>query len=283
MRIAVASGKGGTGKSTVSANLAQSLSETQPVVLVDCDVEEPNLHLFFPSEDDRYPVTVDNPVVDGELCDGCGDCGRFCRYGAITVINGKHSFLPGLCHSCNGCAVVCPPKAITMVPREVGVVRVQEPSPTLILISGVLNGGEVQAPPVINSAKKRAEREALVIYDASPGIACPVIETLEGSDFCLLVTESTPFGLHDLELATGVTEEMGIPAGVVINRSDGRDELINDFCAQRGLPVLMTIPFDRHIAAVQNIGGLMALEISGWDVEFLKLYTDIVTMMEACE
>ncbi len=283
MRIAVASGKGGTGKSTVSANLAQALSETQPVVLVDCDVEEPNLHLFFPSQNTQHPVTVDNPVIDTGLCNGCGDCGRFCRYGALTVIKGKHSFFPELCHSCNGCAVVCPQKAITMAPREVGVVRIQEPSPTLTLISGVLNEGEVQAPPVINSAKRRAEKEALVIYDSSPGIACPVIETLEGSDFCILVTESTPFGLHDLELAAGVAEEMGMPAGVVINRSDGKDGLINEYCKQFGLPVLMTIPFDRHIASVQNVGGLMALEISGWDVKFLKLFTDIVTILEGCE
>lgn len=281
MRIAVASGKGGTGKSTVAANLAQAISETQPVVLVDCDVEEPDLHLFFPSENNQCDICVDNPVIDEDVCDSCGLCGRFCRYGALTVINGRHNFFAELCHSCTGCAVVCPKNAITMVPRPVGVVRVQDPSPTLRLISGVLNEGEVQAPPVISGAKARARGEALVIYDSSPGIACPVIETLEGSDFCVLVTESTPFGLHDLELAYGVTEKMGIPSGVVINRSDGGDEEICDFCAEKAVPILMTIPFDRHIAAIQNIGGLITLEIPGWDRRFIELFSRIMRMTEA--
>ncbi len=281
MRLAIASGKGGTGKSTVCANLAQSLSETQPVVVVDCDVEEPNLHLFFPSDCDETGVTVGNPKVDKSLCKGCGDCGRFCRYGALTVVKGDHTFFPELCHSCNGCAIVCPQGAISMIPRKVGVVRSHEHSPTLRLISGVLNEGEVQAPPVIHKAKGMADGNALAIYDAPPGIACPVIETMKGADYCMLVTESTPFGLHDLELAAGVAQEMGIPAGVVINRSDGSDDEINDFCASKGLPVLMTIPFDRRIASVQNIGGLISLEIPGWDNRFLGLFRKILDSMEA--
>ncbi len=280
MRLAIASGKGGTGKSTVCANLAQSLSETQPVVVVDCDVEEPNLHLFFPAECDEIEVTVANPVVDMSLCQGCGDCGRFCRYGALTVMKGSHTFFPELCHSCNGCAIVCPNDAISMAPRRVGAVRSHRHSPTLTLISGILDEGEVQAPPVIHKAKEMANGTTLTLYDAPPGIACPVIETMEGADYCLLVTESTPFGLHDLELAAGVAEEMGIPAGVLINRSDGHDEEINDFCASRGLPVLMTIPFDRRIASVQNIGGLISLEIPGWDKRFIGLFRSIIHSME---
>ncbi len=150
------------------------------------------------------------------------------------------------------------------------------PLPALTLISGVLNEGEVQAPTVIKAAKMLAEGHPLILYDASPGIACPVIETLEGSDVCVLVTESTPFGLHDLRLAAEVAERVGIGAGVVINRSDGQDEATLGFCRERGLPILMTIPFSREIAAVQNRGGLICRDLPGWEERFADLFAEIV-------
>ena len=182
---------------------------------------------------------------------------------------------PHLCHSCGGCTLVCPQGAVREVPRTIGRIACSRPLSRLVLISGVLNEGEVQAPAVIRAAKARAEGHPLVIYDASPGIACPVIETLEGSDFCLLVTESTPFGLHDLRLAAEVAEEVGIPAGVVINRSDGEDAATVAFCRERGLPVLMTIPFSREIAAVQNRGGLIAALLPGWEERFIDLFAGV--------
>ncbi|WP_292490087.1 ATP-binding protein [Methanoculleus sp. 10] len=275
MKIAIASGKGGTGKSTVAANLAWALARSRDVALVDCDVEEPNLHLFFPAATTDVPVTTPVPVIDPARCTLCGECGKFCRFGALAVVKDCVLTFPHLCHSCGGCTLVCPQGAVREVPRTIGRIACSRPLSRLVLISGVLNEGEVQAPAVIRAAKARAEGHPLVIYDASPGIACPVIETLEGSDFCLLVTESTPFGLHDLRLAAEVAEEVGIPAGVVINRSDGEDAATVAFCRERGLPVLMTIPFSREIAAVQNRGGLIAALLPGWEERFVDLFAGV--------
>jgi MinD superfamily P-loop ATPase len=275
MKIVVASGKGGTGKSTVTANLAYSLSLTRDVAIVDCDVEEPNLHLFFPSASVEVPVTVTNPEIDKSRCTLCGECGRFCRYGALSVLSDAVLTFPNLCHSCGGCALICPQGAIREVRRPIGTVRCSHPLPALTLISGFLHEGEVQAPQVIRMAKLLAEGHPLILYDSSPGIACPVIETMEGSDVCILVTESTPFGLHDLRLATEVARRLDIPAGVVINRSDGKDEAITEFCREQGLPILMTIPFDREIAAVQNTGGLISRDLPGWAVRFTDLFAKV--------
>jgi len=276
MEIAIASGKGGTGKSTVAANLAWTLARSREVALVDCDVEEPNLHLFFPGFAVDVPVTTPVPETDPARCTFCGECGKFCRFGALSVLKDRILLFPELCHSCGGCTLVCPQGAIQEIPRVVGRVACSCPLPHLTLVSGVLNEGEVQAPAVIRAAKMLAEGHPLTLYDASPGIACPVIETLEGSDACVLVTESTPFGLHDLRLAAGVAETLGIPAGVVINRSDGQDEETLEFCRERGLPILMTIPFSREIAAVQNRGGLIAALLPGWEKRFADLFDAIV-------
>ena len=276
MKITIASGKGGTGKSTVAANLAYTLARSREVVLVDCDVEEPNLHLFFPAPAVDVPVTTPVPEIDPARCTFCGECGKFCRFGALSVLKDRVLIFPELCHSCGGCVLVCPQGAVREVPRTVGRVACSRPLPRLTLISGVLNEGEVQAPAVIRAAKVLAEGHPLTLYDASPGIACPVIETLEGSDVCVLVTESTPFGLHDLRLAAEVAERVGIPAGVVINRSDGEDAATVAFCRERGLPILMTIPFSREIAAVQNRGGLISRDLPGWEEQFTDLFDEIV-------
>ena len=272
MRIAIASGKGGTGKSTVAANLAWALARSRDVALVDCDVEEPNLHLFFPAPATDVPVTTPVPEIDAGRCTLCGECGRFCRFGALAVVKDSVLTFPHLCHSCGGCTLVCPQGAIREVPRIVGRVACSRPPPRLTLVSGVLDEGEVQAPAVIRAAKARAEGHPLTIYDTSPGTSCPVIETLEGSDFCLLVTESTPLGLHDLRLAVEVAETLGISAGVVINRSDGQDEATVAFCREHGLSILMTIPFSREIAAVQNRGGLVSRDLPGWEERFVGLF-----------
>ena len=278
MKIVVLSGKGGTGKSTVTANLAHAISMERPIVAVDCDVEEPNLHLFFSGPTESEDVQVLVPAIDSSKCTLCGDCARFCRYGALVMGIDRPMFYPEMCHSCGGCTLVCPENAIREVGRTIGRVDVRKVSSTLCLITGVLQEGEVQAPPVISQAKKKSEGSPLVLFDSSPGIACPVIETLDGADLAILVTESTPFGLHDMKLAAGVALEMGVKSGVVINRSDGQDESIKEFCNQAGLPILMTIPFDRNIASIQNQGGLICKEIDYWQQQFIGLYEQLLQM-----
>lgn len=271
MKIAIASGKGGTGKTMVAANLAYAVSLTREVTLVDCDVEEPNLHLFFPAPASATDVTVVVPVIDECVCDHCGLCADSCQFGAITVLRDRILFFPELCHSCGGCTLACPKGAIREEPARIGQITVAHPTPRMKLITGILDEGKPQATPIIRAVKEMAKNDDLVIYDAAPGTACAVIETIDGSDACILVTESTPFGLHDLRLAAEVTDGMGIPSGVVINRSDGNDEKTLEFCALHELPVLMTIPFDRRIAAVQNRGDLICRTDPVWQERFFDL------------
>ena len=278
MKVVVASGKGGTGKTTVAANLAYTLARTRELVAVDCDVDGPNLHLFFPSSACTIPVRVPVPAVDQARCTLCGECGRFCRFGALSVLPTGVLLMPELCHSCMGCQVVCPEEAIQAEFRTIGSIRCAQPSPLLTLLGGALNEGEVQAPAVIKQVKYLAEGADLIFYDAPPGIGCNVIETVKGADRCLLVTESTPFGAHDLALAAEMVAEQAIPAGVVINRSDGEDAELRETCRELGLPVLMTIPFDREIATIQNRGGLLAHDHPAWQERFGALFDDIVAM-----
>jgi MinD superfamily P-loop ATPase len=271
MKIVVASGKGGTGKSTVAANLGASLSGEREVVLADCDVEEPNLHLFFAAEQVSTEVSVPVPRFDLEKCIFCRKCGEFCRYGAITIVRDQITFFDNLCHSCGGCQLVCPADAITEVPRTIGTVRDAIVRPGLRLVTGVLNEGEANGIPVIRAVKETVSDSPFVIYDASPGTACPVIETVEGADYVILVTESTPFGLHDLALAAEVVRKLKIPAGVVINRSDGEDGETETFCRDHDLPILLKIPFDREIAAAQNRGELFTDTSPDWREQFILL------------
>jgi MinD superfamily P-loop ATPase len=273
MKLAVASGKGGTGKTMVAANLAFTLAMTCDVTLVDCDVEEPNIHLFFPAPATIRDVAVPVPVIDETACDRCGRCGEFCQYGAITVLRDRILFFPELCHSCGGCMLVCPKGAVREEPNRVGTLHFAEPEPGLHLISGFLDTGSPHAVPVIKAAKNAARGGALTIYDTAPGTSCPVVETLEGCDACILVTESTPFGMHDLELAVDVADRLGVPAGIVINRSDGEDQATLNYCMDHDLNVLLTIPFDRDIAAIQSRGDLLCRIRPEWQKVFADLYT----------
>jgi len=272
MKLAVASGKGGTGKSMVAANLAFTLACTGQVTLVDCDVEEPNLHLFFPAPATIRDVTVLVPVVDESICDHCGKCGEFCQYGAITVLRDRVLFFPELCHSCGGCALVCPKKAIREGSKRIGTLSTSSPLQGLKLISGTLDTGNPLAVPVIREAKKEASHDPLVILDTAPGTSCPVVEALDGCDACILVTESTPFGLHDLELAADVAARLGIPAGIIINRSDGDDKETLRFCTDHDLEVMMTIPFSREFAAIQSRGDLLCRVRPEWQKDFYALF-----------
>jgi len=272
MKLAVASGKGGTGKSMVAANLAYTLSQTESVTLIDCDVEEPNLHLFFPASVTTTDVTVPVPVVDETACQHCGVCEDFCQFGAMTVLSNRVLFFPELCHSCGGCTLVCPRDAISEVPKRIGTTSISTPLPRMKLISGMLDIGDPHAVPIIRAAKKLAADDPTIICDTAPGTSCPVIETLDGCDACILVTESTPFGLHDLRLAVDVAGRLGIPVGVVINRSDGKDQATLEFCTDHDLEVMMTIPFEREIAAIQSRGDLLCRARPEWQKAFTALF-----------
>jgi MinD superfamily P-loop ATPase len=255
MILSVASGKGGTGKTTVSVNLARMLGSDMR--LLDCDVEEPNDHLFLKgSMIKEETITIPIPQVDESLCDGCGECGRFCRYHAIISFGTKPLIFPEMCHGCGGCAKVCPKKAIHEVDKRIGVVETVQAG-NITLIQGRIDVGIAMAPPLIRAVKARLQNGLPAILDAPPGTSCPVIATLRGTDFVVLVTEPTPFGLHDLKLAVDVVRELGMPLGVVVNRVGIGDERVHMFCSQEEIPILLEIPEDRRIAEAYSRGRLI--------------------------
>ncbi len=278
MILAVASGKGGTGKTTVSVNMARSLGAR--VLLLDCDVEEPNVRLFLKGEKTaEETAAIPIPVVDESLCDGCGDCGRFCEYNAIVSFGTTALVFPEMCHGCGGCAKVCPRNAISEIDNRIGVVETFRDG-KITLIQGRLDVGVTMAPPLIRSVKKHIAEDAPAILDAPPGTSCPVITTLGGSDAVVLVTEPTPFGLNDLTLAVQMVGELGIPFGVVVNRAGIGDDRVNAFCADQNIPVLMEIPFDRRIAEVYSRGGLIVDALPEYLGLFRSLYEKAARLSE---
>lgn len=267
MKIAIASGKGGTGKTTVAVSLALSLPQNQ-VQLLDCDVEAPNAHLFLnPTIQGREEVAILRPSVDESRCDLCGRCAEVCQFNAIAVVGEKVLLFPELCHGCGGCKLACPLQAIEEVPHVIGVVdwgSVGE----MAFAYGLLNPGDPMPPPIIRRLKAMAQGEKTVILDVSPGTSCPVVESLRGSDYCLLVTEPTPFGLHDLKLAVEVARELKLLTGVVINRADIGDSGVERYCQEEGLPILMRIPFDRRIAEAYSRGTPLAEAFPDYKLRF---------------
>ncbi len=258
MKIAIASGKGGTGKTTLATNLAVVAAQLgHRVVYVDCDVEEPNGHLFLkPTIERREPVTLLVPHVRADACDRCGRCAQVCQYSALIWLGDKPLVFPELCHSCGGCALVCPQKAIVEVPREIGFVETGHAG-EVRFVRGLLNVGEAKSPPVIRAVRAAAPEDGWQIIDAPPGTSCPVVTTVRDCDFVLLVTEPTPFGLHDLTLAVETVRQIGVHIGVVINRADIGDDRVATYCATEGIPVLLTIPDDRRIAEAYSRGELL--------------------------
>ncbi len=256
LTVSVASGKGGTGKTTVAVNLALAIQDTLPVQFLDCDVEAPNAHFFLkPEIEASAEVTTPVPEVDESLCDYCGTCARVCAYNALAVVKDTVLVFKELCHGCGACSLLCPESAIREVPKRIGVIESGRAG-SIDFHQGRLDIGQAMSPPLIKALKKRRDPGLNIIIDAPPGTSCPAVEAVRGSDFCVLVTEPTPFGLHDLELAAGAAGELGIPAGVLINRA-GRakgEDAVRDFCAKSGIPVLMTIPFDRTIAEAYSRG-----------------------------
>lgn len=256
LTVSVASGKGGTGKTTVAVNLALALRDLRPIQFLDCDVEEPNAHFFLkPRIETSEEVATLVPEIDEARCDHCGTCARVCAYNALAVVKDTVLVFGGLCHGCGACAHLCPQGAIREVPLRVGVIE-RGRAGAIDFLQGRLDVGRAMSPPIIRALKRRLDPARTVIIDAPPGTSCPVVESIRHSDLCLLVTEPTPFGLHDLELAAGEAKALGIPRGVVINRADGGpgDGRIKAFCAEEGIPLLMTIPFDRRIAEAYSRG-----------------------------
>jgi MinD superfamily P-loop ATPase len=272
MIISIASGKGGTGKTTVALNLAISLPDVQ---LIDCDVEEPNLHLFLsPRVHRTLSVSIPVPGVDETLCTYCGKCAEVCRFNALAVVKNQILIFPELCHGCGGCSLLCPERAIREDPRQIGVI--QEGSQNgLSFVQGILNVGEPMPTPIIREEKKLIDRKKTVILDCSPGTSCPVIEGVRGSDFCLLVTEDTPFGLNDLELAVEMVRALGIPLGVFINRADLGDGRVKSYCQKEGVPLLGELPHDRRIAEVYSRGEIVVEKIPEYRELFLSLFQKI--------
>jgi len=268
LKIAVASGKGGTGKTSVAVNLALSLGEVQ---VLDCDVEEPNAHILLnPKVEETSPVEMLVPRILEERCDYCGVCARFCQYNALFVVGETAMVFPELCHSCGGCGIVCPRDAIVEEPRQIGRI-VKGSAGDIDLVWGEVNVGEPLSVPVVSAVKERMRGDRTVILDAPPGTACPVVETAHGTDYCLLVTEPTPFGLHDLQIAVEVMRQLDLPMGVVVNFAGIGDRGVYDFCEEQEIPIVMEIPFDRSIAELYSRGTPFVAAMPEWKKRFISL------------
>jgi MinD superfamily P-loop ATPase len=280
MIISVASGKGGTGKTLVATSLAISLKDRKKVQFLDCDVEEPNAHIFLKpvitgSELVRIPV----PEVDENKCTYCAKCAEVCAYHAIAIFARHVLVFPNLCHGCGACSYLCPENAINELGRGIGVVEWGQ-SDGVEFAHGKLNVGETMPTPVIRRVKTKANRDGIVIIDVSPGASCPVVESIKDSDFCLLVTEPTPFGLNDLILAVETVKELGVPCGVVINRAGVGDNKVEKYCLKEGIPILLTIPLDTEIARLNSRGIALVEGMPRWKKEFAALLGSIREIMD---
>lgn len=261
LKIAISSGKGGTGKTTLSTNLAAYLAKKENVALVDLDVEEPNSGLFFhgePTHEEAIHKMV--PLWDETKCTQCGICAKVCNYHAIIKLGESFIVFPELCHSCYACSELCPGDALPMIPKKLGTLREFSKNKP-VLIESRLDIGEEQAVPAIVRTKKYVDRKysefRFIVFDSPPGTSCPVIEAVKDADFVILVTEPTPFGLHDLKLAVGTMKELRKPFGVVVNRYGIGNEDVMLYCRQQNIPLLSTIPNDRKIAEQYSSGKLL--------------------------
>jgi len=288
MRIAIASGKGGTGKTLLATGLARVLTDSHKasVSLLDCDVEEPNDHLFLAVEVEQVEtVSLPVPRIDAQRCKACGRCAQVCAFHALALVRDKVLFFPQLCHSCGSCVLQCPEHAIAEVARPLGRLEFGRAG-EIAFGQGVLEVGQAMATPLIRGLKERAAEHlpecALTLLDAPPGNACPVVETLRGADYAILVTEPTPFGLHDLQIAVELAgRELGIPIGVVVNRVGLGDRGVEEYCEATDLQVLLRLPFDRRIAEAYACGKLWVDALPEYRAELLALYERVVELKGA--
>lgn len=272
MIISVASGKGGTGKTTVSTNLALSIGYAQ---FIDCDVEEPNGNIFIKAKiKEHEDVSVSIPKIDKEKCNYCGKCSEFCAYNALAVVPSDVLVFPELCHSCGGCELVCPEDAISWNVRIIGRLEHGQ-AKNIDFYHGMLNVGEMQAIPVIKALKRKIDKNMNVIIDVPPGTSCPVIESIAGSDYCILVTEPTPFGFYDLKLAVEVVKHLSIPFGIIINRDGIGDKKVEAYCRNENIPILLKIPEKKKIAHLYSKGIALVSESYEWHEMFGQVFNQI--------
>jgi MinD superfamily P-loop ATPase len=273
MNIAIASGKGGTGKTTIATNLAWVLNESgQKTRYLDCDVEEPNGHLFLkPRIAHTESAVIPVPAIDEAQCDACGECVRFCQYKALVRLGKTVMVFPELCHGCGGCTLICPKKAISERSKDIGIVEIGW-SGTIGFVHGRLNIGEAMSPPLIRAVLTHAMADAINIIDAPPGTSCPVIASIRNADFVVLVTEPTPFGLNDLGLAMDVIHELGVPHGVVINRAETGNTDAQRFCEKRQVKIIAQIPEDRRFAEAYSRGQILSDIFPEYGKKIKELY-----------
>jgi MinD superfamily P-loop ATPase len=274
MNIAIASGKGGTGKTTIAMSLAACFANNGiSIAIIDCDVEEPNVNLFLNAEiESTVTFNVPVPSVDEPCCTGCGDCERICAFNAIVLVKGKPLLFLEMCHSCGGCYHVCPERAIEEIEKPIGVIEAGSRD-GIDYSGGKLTIGEAMSPPLIREVKRCHPDAENRILDSPPGTSCPAVEAMKESDFVVLVTEPTPFGLHDLTLAAGAVRALGIPFGVVINRADIGDESILDEYRKRGYTVIASIPHSREIAEAYSRGDCVSLILKHHRADIEKIAT----------
>ncbi len=276
MIIAVASGKGGTGKTTIAINLALSLENVQ---YLDCDVEEPNAAIFLmPAIHHRRAVTLPVPIIDETKCTQCKKCVELCAYHALLLLGKKVLLFPQLCHGCGGCSYICPEHAITEQQREIGFIE-QGTAGAIDFVQGQLNVGEPMATPIIKQQRRLINAEKVVILDAPPGTSCPVIETVRTADYVILVTEPTPFGLNDLTLAVETMRALKKPFGVVINCSDIGNEDVKAYCNAEHIPVLLELPWNRRIAEGYSRGQPAVTILPDLRQDFQKMYAAILSKL----
>jgi len=273
--ISIASGKGGTGKTMIATSLTLALKEKYSVELLDCDVEEPNDSIFIKPDINRLnPVTIPVPEIDEERCTYCGKCAEVCAYNAIAVIQGNVLVFPELCHGCGACSYLCREDAINEKGKEIGVIE-RGNSDGVVFVQGKLSIGQPMAPPIIREVKKLSGGQEITIIDASPGTSCPVVEAIKDSDFCLLVTEPTPFGLNDLRLAVETVRKIDLPFGVLLNRVGTGDNKTQEYCQEENIPILMTIPLDKGIAGMYSRGITLVEGMPEYRERFLLLFQAI--------
>lgn len=281
MKIAVASGKGGTGKTMVATSLASSLAVEHTIQFLDCDVEAPNAHLFLhPEIDQTFPAVVPIPSISEDTCSLCGRCTEVCEYNALAKIGTKILVFPQLCHGCGSCTLQCPENAITENPKQIGTISIGRAENRIIYGMGELSISEPMPTPIIHQLKAQAKSNeaGLTILDSPPGASCSVVAVIHDADFVLLVTEPTPFGWHDLKQMLGVLSQTGTPAGVIVNRDGIGDTKFDTLLTELSIPILMKIPFKSKIAEGLAAGMLLTDILPTYKNEFINLYRSIKRM-----